>query len=146
MSKNWVETEGPQMTSQYGVYALHAGLARLQALMPMHTIPGTHMHARTRIHAHTDQYVILIAFPHGNSAFANAPQCYVKRTLPVFFIPTGKNLVPKSSVQDEEGAAREGAPRSSRAPWGCRSHNSTFPSQGRGSSAGKRRKALYRER
>ena len=57
MSKNWVETEEPQMTSQHGVYALHAVLARLQALMPMYTptIPGTHMHARTRIHAHTDQ-------------------------------------------------------------------------------------------
>ena len=25
MSKNTVETEGPQMTSQYGAYALHAG-------------------------------------------------------------------------------------------------------------------------
>jgi hypothetical protein len=29
MSKNVVETEGPQMTSQYGAYALHAGKARL---------------------------------------------------------------------------------------------------------------------
>jgi hypothetical protein len=27
MSKNWVDTEGPQMTSQYGAYALHAALA-----------------------------------------------------------------------------------------------------------------------
>ena len=26
-----VETEGPQMTSQYGAYALHDGLARLHA-------------------------------------------------------------------------------------------------------------------
>ena len=25
MSKNMVETEGPQMTSQYGAYTLHAG-------------------------------------------------------------------------------------------------------------------------
>ena len=65
MSKNMVEPEGPQMTSQYGAYALHAGLARLYARMRMHTPtrPGTHMHARTRKHAHTDQYVILIAFP-----------------------------------------------------------------------------------
>ena len=49
--KNMVETEGPQMTSQYGAYALHAGLARLHALMRMHppTRPRTHMHAR----AHT---------------------------------------------------------------------------------------------
>ena len=64
MSKNVVETEGPQMTSQHGAYALRAGLARLYARMRMHTPtrPGTHMHARTRKHAHTDQYVILIAF------------------------------------------------------------------------------------
>ena len=45
----------PQMTSQYGVYALRAGLARLYARMRMHmpTSPGTHMHARTRKHALT---------------------------------------------------------------------------------------------
>jgi hypothetical protein len=59
MSKNVVETEGPQMTSQYGAYALHAGLARLHARMRMHT--------PTRTHAHTDQYVILVLLFHGNS-------------------------------------------------------------------------------
>jgi hypothetical protein len=65
MSKNIVETERPQMTSQYGAYALRAGLAKLYELMRMHTPTrrSTHMHARTRKHAHTDQYVILIAFP-----------------------------------------------------------------------------------
>jgi hypothetical protein len=65
MSKNLVETEGPQMTSQYGAYAFRAGSARLHARMRKHTPtrPGTHMHERTRKHAHTDQYVILIAFP-----------------------------------------------------------------------------------
>ena len=50
MSKNVVDTEGPQLTSQYGAYALRAGLARLYALMPMHTPTrlSTHMHgART---------------------------------------------------------------------------------------------------
>ena len=64
MSKNIVETEGPQMTSQYGAYALRAGLARLYARMHMHTStrPGNHMHARTSMHTQ-DQYVILIAFP-----------------------------------------------------------------------------------
>ena len=53
------------MTSQYGAYALRAELARLYARMRMHTPtrPGTRMHARTIKHAHTDQYVILIAFP-----------------------------------------------------------------------------------
>ena len=47
MSKHVVE--GPQMTSQHGAYALRAELAWL--------------HARMRKHAHTDQYVIFIAFP-----------------------------------------------------------------------------------
>jgi hypothetical protein len=53
MSKNVVETEGPQMTSQYGAYALRAGLARLYACMRMHTPtrPGTHMHAGARARA-----------------------------------------------------------------------------------------------
>ena len=67
MSKNTVETEMPQMTSQYGVYALRAGLARLYARMRMHmpTSPGTHMHARTHAQActHTNQYLKLIVFP-----------------------------------------------------------------------------------
>ena len=47
MSKNMVEIEGPQMTSQYGSYVLYAGLAKLHACVRMH-IPmclGTHMHA-----------------------------------------------------------------------------------------------------
>jgi hypothetical protein len=65
MSRNIVETKRTQMTSQHGAYALRAGLARLYARMHMHmpTRSGTHMHARTRKHAHTGQYVILIAFP-----------------------------------------------------------------------------------
>jgi hypothetical protein len=64
ISKNVVETEGSQMTSQYGAYALRAWLARLYARMRMHTTtcPGTYMHACTCKHAHTDQYVTLIAF------------------------------------------------------------------------------------
>ena len=48
MSKNVKGTKGSQMTSQYGAYALRAGLARL--------------YARMRMHIHT-KYVILIAFP-----------------------------------------------------------------------------------
>ena len=57
MSKNWVDTEGPQMTSQYGAYALHAALARLHALMRMHTpmCPRIHMHARARMHTQTNK-------------------------------------------------------------------------------------------
>jgi hypothetical protein len=47
--KNVVETEGPHITSQYIAYALHAGLARLHALIRIHTPtqPGTHAHACT---------------------------------------------------------------------------------------------------
>ena len=46
-SKNVVETDGPQMTSKYDAYTLHAGLVRLHA--------RTHTHARARTHAYTDQ-------------------------------------------------------------------------------------------
>jgi hypothetical protein len=55
MSKNVVETEEPQMTSQYGAYPLHSGLSRLHALMRVHTPtrPGTHMHAL--MHTYTYQ-------------------------------------------------------------------------------------------
>jgi hypothetical protein len=43
------------MTSQYGAYALYAGLARLCARMRMHTFtrPGTHMNARMHAQACT---------------------------------------------------------------------------------------------
>jgi hypothetical protein len=51
MSNNFAETKGPQVTSQYEAYALHAGLARLYARMRMHTPtrPGTHMHTQTNM-------------------------------------------------------------------------------------------------
>jgi hypothetical protein len=41
--------------SQYGAYALRAGLATLYLRMRMYTPkrPGTHMHARMLKHAHT---------------------------------------------------------------------------------------------
>jgi hypothetical protein len=53
------------MTSQYGAYALHAGLTRLRKLICMHTHtrPNTYMHARTHTHAHPDKEVILTPFP-----------------------------------------------------------------------------------
>ena len=50
MSKNVMENEGPQMTSQYGAYALLAGLRRLYALMSMQRPRArapTYTHART---------------------------------------------------------------------------------------------------
>jgi hypothetical protein len=73
------------MTSQYGAYTLRAGLAGLYVRMRMHTAtrPSTHMHARTRKHAHTDQYVMLF---HSNNGYTKAPQYYVIRTLPILFI------------------------------------------------------------
>ena len=43
ISKNMAETEGPQMTSQYGSYELNAGLARLHA----RAHAPEHAHART---------------------------------------------------------------------------------------------------
>jgi hypothetical protein len=47
--KHMVETEELRMTSQYGAYALHAGLARLHALIRMHTPTrlGNNRHALT---------------------------------------------------------------------------------------------------
>jgi hypothetical protein len=59
MSKNIVETEGPQMTSQYDAYALRDELARLYARMSMHTLThlGSQMHARTHEHAYTHRPV-----------------------------------------------------------------------------------------
>jgi hypothetical protein len=51
MSKNVAKTEGPQMTSQYGTYELHAGKARLHACTCMHTPtrPGTPTHTQTNM-------------------------------------------------------------------------------------------------
>ena len=47
MSKNVVEPKGPQMTSQYGAYVLHARLAKLHLCMRTHTPThsGIYMHA-----------------------------------------------------------------------------------------------------
>jgi hypothetical protein len=59
------ETEGPQVTSQYGAYALHAGLVRLYTRIHMHTPtrPDTHMHASTHTQINK-QYLLLF---HGNN-------------------------------------------------------------------------------
>jgi hypothetical protein len=61
----------------------------------------------------------------------------------LFCIPTGEDLVPESSVQDETGAAREGLTRSSRAPRGRRSHYVTVSSQSGSSCIGKGREAVH---
>jgi hypothetical protein len=67
--KNVVETEGPQMTSQYGAYALHAGIARLHACMRMYTPtrPGTYTHSRTHAHAYTQINMYYLLLFHGNN-------------------------------------------------------------------------------
>ena len=75
------------MTSQHAAYALHAGLARLYARIHMHTPtrPGNRMHVRTRKHAHTDQYIILIAFQL-EQLFRYILKKYIKKSkLPVLF-------------------------------------------------------------
>ena len=46
--KNMVETEGQQMTSQYGAYALHAGKSRVHAHAHAPGYPHTRTHARGR--------------------------------------------------------------------------------------------------
>jgi hypothetical protein len=59
MSKNIVDTEGPQLTSRYGAFAMRDGLTRLNARMRMHTHtrPGTHMNARTHAQACTHRRI-----------------------------------------------------------------------------------------
>jgi hypothetical protein len=52
MSKNVVEPEGPQMSSQYAAYAFHAGYARLHARTSIDT-PTRQGMARTRGCTHT---------------------------------------------------------------------------------------------
>jgi hypothetical protein len=49
--ENLVETGVPQMTSQYGVYALLTGLAMLYARMRMHMPTRSYTHMHTRTHA-----------------------------------------------------------------------------------------------
>jgi hypothetical protein len=77
------------MTSQYGAYALHAEVARLYARMctPTPTRSGTRTHARTHARAsmHTQTNMKYLLLFHSNNGFANAPQFYVIRTLPVFY-------------------------------------------------------------
>ena len=64
MWKNIAETERPQMT-KYDACALHDGYLRLQT--------------------HT-QIISFSLVSHGNSGYANAPQCYVLRTFPVLLV------------------------------------------------------------
>ena len=68
------------MTSQYGAYALHAGLARLHALCVC-TSPRARVRICTRSHAQTNKYYVLLF--RGNTRFAKAPECYIIRTVPV---------------------------------------------------------------
>ena len=53
MPKNAMSTEGAQMASQYGAYALRAGLASLYACMRMHTPTRPRTHMRASMHTHT---------------------------------------------------------------------------------------------
>jgi hypothetical protein len=75
MSKNMVELEKPEMTSQYCAYELHAGSTKLYARARTHTRLGISMHAPAR--THTQKYVVFIAFPR-QELFANASEYYSK--------------------------------------------------------------------
>ena len=50
MSKNLVEPDGPQMTSQYGAYELHAGHINARACTRLRDWAA----ARTRAHTYTN--------------------------------------------------------------------------------------------
>ena len=79
MSRNMVEPERPQKTTQYSAFALHAWSERLHARTQCtHDQAPTCTHAPTREHT---QYLILLF--HGSNGFANAPQYCVIRTWPV---------------------------------------------------------------
>ena len=82
MSKNIVDTEEPQMTSQYGAYALHARVARL----------CTYAHARPRARVPTATMVSWTRLSFN-----------VTRTLPVLYyvVPTDRNRMWQSSTAVE---------------------------------------------
>jgi hypothetical protein len=58
MSKNAVETKGPQMTSQHGAYALRAELSRLYGRMRMHTPTRSGNHTHAQACTRTDEHEI----------------------------------------------------------------------------------------
>jgi hypothetical protein len=60
--KNAVQPDKPQMTIYYGACAVHAAYLRLER--------------------HTQNIQCLLLF-HSNNGYANAPQCYVTRTLQI---------------------------------------------------------------
>ena len=75
MLKNMVEPERSQREWRLRVVYWISKQAKDNTLAP------TPVRART----HTQKYVIPIAF-HDNIGFLNAPQCYVRRTLPLLFV------------------------------------------------------------
>jgi hypothetical protein len=89
MSKNLVEPERSQMTlwRRSSCWISKATRAKAwtssRALIPTHTYTYTHahVHPHTYTHTHTNVYYWLLF--HGKSGFANAPQYYVIRTLPL---------------------------------------------------------------
>ena len=60
MSKNVVETEGPQMTSQYGAYELHAGKPRLHARTHTRTAKKYCCFTATKIREHASLLCFVI--------------------------------------------------------------------------------------
>jgi hypothetical protein len=76
MSKNMVE---PQTSNNVTVWRICFACWIIKT-----TRKDTHTHVRTHAHSHRDKRVIFIADPR-QQWLANAPQCYVICTLPVFF-------------------------------------------------------------
>jgi hypothetical protein len=73
MSKNFVDLEGPQITIQYGVACWICEATR------------EHAYAYTHAPGNLHRGKCVTCFPR-QKWFANAPQCYVIRTLPVLFL------------------------------------------------------------
>ena len=72
-----------RIVEECGACALHAGLVKLNARKhtPAHIHPPTHTHTHTHTHSLTTvEYLLLV---YSNSAYANASECYVVRTLSV---------------------------------------------------------------
>jgi hypothetical protein len=73
MSKNVLELEGPQITSQYGAYALHAGISKAKCTQAHAHAPG-HKHASTLAHT---QICNTYCFSTATTMIRERPQCYV---------------------------------------------------------------------
>jgi hypothetical protein len=89
MSKNLMETEEPQLVRRMRLICWISKATRVQAHASAcaPTPVSTRTHPLTHMRAHTQKYVIVIAF-HGKGGFLNAFQGCVIRTLSVLLMTT----------------------------------------------------------